>query len=323
MSLVTNLNIPAGLVNYGEYMQNSPSYRRKVIWVGNASGLPAGSGKSPESPMSSLVGTGGALAAATSTFGTRIYVLPGHAESVSAADWASSTGTNQNIEIVAMGYGTNRATLTWTAAASTWLIDTANITIANFRLKCAGAAATPALSVATAFVVSAAGFNLIGNDIEVGIDADTLCTDCITTTAGADDMKIVGNRVHGGPLAEITTFLTTTGATDRLLIQDNRITASVVTAATGVLLNLGNAAMVENDIIGNELHNTTASSKYVITPHATSTGLVSRNMYYTGDGATAPAVSAWSTFTTTYKFNQNYCVTAVSVSGILCPAADA
>ena len=74
---------------------------------------------------------------------------------------------------------------------------------------------------------------------------------------------------------------------------------------------------------GNWLANNTASAKFVIKPHASSTGFVDDNKYFTGDGATAPAASAWSTYTTNYKFGKNNnCVTAVSVSAIVSPAVD-
>ncbi len=324
MSLITSLNLPAGLSNYGEYMQNSPSYRRKVIWVGNATGLPAGSGKRPDAPMSSLVGTGGALAAAAaSAQGTRIYLLPGTAFNIDAADWASATGTNANIEIIGLGQGQNRPTFTSTTATSTWLIDTANITIANCIFRAAGPVGSVALTVANLFTVSATGFNLIGNYIQTGIDADQLCTDTILTTSGATYMTIAGNVVNGALLSESTSFLTTTGATNYLRITDNEIAMAIVTAATGVIFDLSNAAIVDNAILRNLIYNREASSVYVIKPHATSTGFVHQNIWATGDGGTAPAVSAWTTFTTTYRFGINQCITADGKSALLCPGVDA
>lgn len=252
--------------------------------------------------------------------GDVIYVLQGHTENLAVAgSWPLVAG----VKIIGRGAGPDRPVFTFSAAASTVLVNKANVTIANCRFLAAGPAGTTAITVATAFVVSAAGFTFLRNDVEVGVDADQLCTNCITTTAGAKDMTLASNNFHGGVGSVVTTVLTTTGATDRLKILDNMIQAEVATAATGVLLDLSNAAMIECHILGNHLANNTASAKFVIKPHASSTGFVDGNRYYTGDGATAPAVSAWSTFTTNYKFGQNFCVTAVSVSGLLCPAADA
>lgn len=250
--------------------------------------------------------------------GDVIAVLEGHTESFAAANSLSSL--KSGTKILCRGTGTRRPTFTFTAAASTLAVAVADVAIVNGRFLAAGPAGTTALSVATAFVVSAAGFALLNCDIECGIDADQLCTDLITTTAAADDMLIAGNKIHGGPLAVITSVLTTTGATDRLRIINNRISAAA--GASGQLLDLSNAALIENDILNNHLANTSASSTYVIKPHATSTGFVDGNRYYTQATGTAPAVSGWSTFTTTYQHGSNICVTTTGVSGITCPAVD-
>jgi hypothetical protein len=222
-----------------------------------------------------------------------------------------------------LGNGTNRPTFTFTTATSTVDIDVANVRIQGCVFKAAGPAGSTALSVAVGFAVTAAGFEFVKNEVEVGIDADQLCTDFITLSADADDCTIAGNYINGALAAEITSVITTTGAVDRLKIIGNTITAAVVTAATGVLLDLDNAAIIDNTIAGNLLWNRTASAKYVIDPHASSTGLVYGNMMATGDGTTAPASSGFATYTTGYLFAENYCVTAAGTSGILSPAADA
>ncbi len=255
---------------------------------------------------------------AASGRGDVIIALEGHTESFAAAN--SLSGLKAGTKILCRGSGTRRPTFTWTAAASTVAVSVADVTFANARCLAAGPAGTTALSVATAFVVSAAGFNLLGCDIECGVDADQLCTDLITTTAAADDMVIAGNNIHGALLSTITSILTTTGATDRLKIINNRMRAAA--GASGQLLDLSNAALLENDILGNHFENLTASSTYVIKPHATSTGYVDGNRYYTKATGTAPAVSGWSTFTTTYQHGDNRCVTTTGVSAIICPAVD-
>src|SRR5581483_12180949 len=208
-----------------------------------------------------------ALTYCVASRGDVIYVLQGHTENLAVANsWPLVAG----VKIIGRGTGPDRPQFTFTTATSTVLVNKANVTMSNCRFLAAGPAGTTALTVATAFVVSAAGFTFLRNDVEVGIDSDQLCTNCITTTAGAKDMTIAGNNFHGGVGSVITTVLTTTGATDRLKILDNMIQAEVATAASGVLLDLSNAAMIENHIIGNHLANNTASAKFVIKPHASS-----------------------------------------------------
>lgn len=293
----------------------------RIFWVGNRSGTPAGNGSSPDYPLSTVTA---ALAKCVSGRGDIIYVLQGHAENIATATaWAALVA---GVNIIGLGQGTNRPTFTFTTSTSQLAVGAtiSSVLIRNCRFLAAGPAGTTALTVAAPFSFSGAGLAFIDNEVQMGIDADQLCTDCISLAATADDCLFANNYMWGAAASVITTAIKTTGAVDRLKIINNTITAEVATAATGVLLDLSNAAIADNLILGNTLANNTASSKYVIKPHATSTGFVDNNVYYTGDGSTAPASSAWSTYTTNYKFgSNNTCVTAVSVSAIVTPAADA
>jgi hypothetical protein len=316
-----SFSLPNYLQNYGApFVPTSLALggRGRVFWVGNASGLPAGNGNDPDHPKSTL---DAALAKCTSGRGDIVYVLPGHAENLSSATSLSSlvAGTN----IIGLGQGTNRPAFTFSAAGSLVTVSVANVMFRNCQWLCAGPRGTTALTVTLPWTVSAAGFAFIDNEVQVAVDADQLATDCFSLTAAADDALFANNYFWGGVGGVVTTVLKTTGAVDRLKLLSNWITAEVATAATGVLLDLSQAAILDNLIIGNYLANNTASSKFVIKPHASSTGFVDHNDYFTGDGSTAPASSAWSTYTTNYKFGaDNKCVTAVSVSAIVSPAID-
>lgn len=314
-------NHPGALLSYGvpfvptEFVGTGG----KVFWVGNRSDLPSGTGGSPSYPFSTMEK---ALAKCVAGRGDIVYVLPGHAENISAADaWSNLVA---GTKIIGLGTGVDRPTFTWTATAGTILANVANVRIQNCRFLMAGAlGSTTALTVTVGIPVTAAGFHFIGNEVNVGVDADQLTTDAFTLSAAADDCVFEGNYIFGNAGAEITSVITTSAAgADRLKILRNTICADVATAATGVLLDLDAGAILHNDIIGNHLANNTASSKFVIDPHATSTGIVDGNRYYVGDGGTAPASLAFATYTTTYKFGLNYCVTAVSASAIISPAND-
>lgn len=261
-----------------------------------------------------------ALAQTSSGRGDTIVVLPGHTENVAtAAAWTLKAG----VKILCLGSGQNRPTFTFTTAASQIVVSVANVTIDGGIWKAAGPAGTTALTVAAPFSVTAAGFTFQNAEMEVGIDADQLCTNVFLLAAGAKDCTVQNCYIYGALLSEVTTVITTTGAVDRLKIIGNTIDCAIVTAATGVLLDLSNAAIIENNIMYNILRNKEASAVYVIKPHASSTGNVIGNFYGTGDGGTTPATSAWTTFTTNYLHQQNFCVTAVGKSGLLCPVADA
>jgi hypothetical protein len=292
--------------------------RGRVFWVGNASGLPSGNGSSPDYPKATL---DGALAKCVSGRGDIVYVLEGHAENLSSATSLSSlvAGT----KIIGLGYGTSRPAFTWSAATSAVTISVANVMFRNCQFLCSGPRGTTALTVTLPWTISAAGFTFWENEVQLAVDSDQLCTDGFSLTAAGDDATFANNYIWGGAGGVITTAIKTTGAVDRLKLIGNYITAEVATAASGVLLDFSNAACVDHLILGNYLANRTASSKFVVKPHATSTGLVNDNQYFTGDSATAPASSAWSTFTTTYQFGGgNRCVTTTAASGITCPAVD-
>jgi hypothetical protein len=296
----------------------------RVFWVGNGtlgSGtFPSGNGSNPDYPMASILT---AFKKTVAGRGDIIYVLPGHAENIATATaWAD---LKSNTKIVGLGSGIERPIFTFTTTASQLAVGAtvSSVLIRGCQFYAAGPRGTTALTVTAPFSISGAGFQFIENEVQCGVDADQLATDCFSLAATADDATFYGNYIWGGAGSVITTVLKTTGAVDRLKLFNNTITAEVATAATGVLLDLSQAAIADNLIMGNYLANNTASAKFVIKPHATSTGFVDNNVYFTGDGATAPASSAWSTYTTTYKFGaNNKCVTAVSVSAIVSPAVD-
>ncbi len=195
-----------------------------------------------------LFGTTGALAGlgGRTTSGDVIYVLPGHTESVSAADMASDTGAASGFSIVGLGSGTMRPAFTWTAATATWLLDTENVEIANCRLFLAGATtSTTALTVAAPITASAAGCRLVNNYVNVGVDADQIVTVGITTTAAADDFVFDNNFVEGDPTAEITaagTVLRLVGA-DRAKVTRNYMAAALATDTDGLIEFLTTASL--------------------------------------------------------------------------------
>jgi len=247
-----------------------------VLWVGNRSGLEAGDGSSPKRHMSSLFGTGGALAALQGSlnYGHVIFVMPGHAESITAADAAVLTGAATSFAIVGLGTGAGRPTFTWTASGSTWLFDTARTVIDNCVLQLEPTTGT--VTVAAPITVSAAGCAIRNCKINTGTDANNKVTIGVTTTAAADGFVFEGNTVKGAALATMTTFLRIVGGTD-IVIRNNRITCGTTSAAVGPIQNLTTAA-VDAWIDNNVIHNNAASSTACITwALASSTGTISNN----------------------------------------------
>ena len=113
-------------------------------WVYSTTGSDtAGHGKSPDSPFATL---DYASAACTASAGDIIYVMPGHAETITSA-----TGCNlaiAGVRVVGLGSGSTRPTFTFTTAnAATMTVDAANVSIENLVFVCGKDGQTAMLDV--------------------------------------------------------------------------------------------------------------------------------------------------------------------------------
>lgn len=226
--------------------------------------------------------------------GDCIYVLPGHTENITGADYYSATGSASGFSIVGIGTGTMRPAFYWTAATSQWKLDTANVEIANCRLYLATSpSSTTATTVAAAIEVSAAGCRIVNNYINFGVDADQIVTLGIVTTAAGDDFAFLGNFCEGAVAAEITaagTFLRLVGA-DRAEIGGNYIYGALATDTDGLIETLTTASTLldihDNYINANGSGNTCAID---FGAAIACTGRLTRNLLVVDADATAGTV---------------------------------
>lgn len=247
--------VPAAIASPNGHLVPLRGYGGGRILHVCSGGFPGGD--RPDNFYTALAGSGGALEAlgGRTNKGDLIIVYPGHAETLSAADYMSSTGAASGFSIIGLGSGTQRPTFTWSAAASTWLFDTAGVELANCRLFLAGStSSTTALTVAAAITVSAASCRVIGNYINFGVDGDQIVTLGIVTTAAGDDFDFMGNFCEGAVAAEITaagTFLRLVGA-DRANIAHNYIVGALATDTDGLiefLTTLSDRVQIRNNFI--------------------------------------------------------------------------
>lgn len=225
-----------------------------------------------------------ALANCVSGRGDYIYVLPGYTESIAAADsWSALAATA--VTVVGLGRGTNRPTLTWTAAASTVLMDTANFRIQNMNLYLAGPhAAGTAVTVAAPITVSAAGCAIEDCDGFFGFDADQIVTIGITTTAAADQFEFKRNYFYSATAAECTSFLYLVGA-DHCHVHDNTIIGATSSTTVGVVRFITTAS-VGIDFQRNRFVNLKAASIHAVTQMDGVLGWCDQNVYGILDNAT-------------------------------------
>lgn len=198
-----------------------------------------------------------ALAECRSGMGDTIFVLPGHTESISSANYFSGmvAGTN----IIGLGNGTLRPTFTWTIAGSTVLFNVANVIWKNCILNMDPGAGT--VNVAAPITVSAAGCAIVDCMIRVSTDANSKTTIPITTAAGASDFTIAGCYMYGATAGAPTTVVRLVAA-DRFKMSRCYITAATSGVAVGVVQMLTTASVdvqIEDCFFQNRLANSTGA----------------------------------------------------------------
>lgn len=232
--------------------------------------LPAGFAGNPDGFFTSVNSAG---AACRANRGDKIIMLPGHTESIAAADGWSGVSV-AGVEIVGLGSGTDRPTITWTAPTSSVLFDVANMKLRNCRLFLAGAhAAGAALTVAAPITVSAAGCEITDSEIAWGFDADQIVTIGITTTAAGDNFAFDRNDCYAETAAvPTTTFMRLVGA-DFMRMYDTRIIGPGSTTTLGPVQFLTTASL-KIDWRRSIVASTLAASIHAVTGLAGVTGTV-------------------------------------------------
>lgn len=218
--------------------------------------------------------------------GDKIVVLPNHIENLAtAASWTFV----DNVSIIGLGVGATRPTFTFSAAASTLVVNKVGVNISNCRFLCAGPAGTTALTVAAPFTLSGEGATLDNNYFEIGIDADQLCTAFCNVTAA--NVSFLSNTIRGLAQASTpTSCITLTGA-DYFRFIGNRCKAALSAAAKGFIAN-STTASADVLIHDNTFHQWKSDSSACISFAANSvtTGTISRNRFRVMDNASVQGV---------------------------------
>lgn len=205
--------------------------------------------------------------------GDTVVVLQGHTETISGADgWSNMVAGTR---VIGLGVGNNRPTITWSATASTMLLNDANCTLENLRLLLAPNAGS--VTVTAAITASAAGVAIRRCYIEAGTTAARFTTTAITVASGADDFQFVSNECWGDVTATPTDFLLVNAAVKRSKIVGNNI--QVATSATGhPPLVFATAAAVDVFVANNYIAHKLASSTVGILGIASLSGVAFNNV---------------------------------------------
>lgn len=180
----------------------------------------AGAGLTTQLPFATI---DYAIGKCTASKGDRIYVLPGHAETLTGA--GAITADVAGISIIGLGNGTNRPTLTLSTTATTIAVSAANVLMSNLRIT------SSVDELVKVFNVTAAHLTLDGVDV-------------FETTS-----------------CQIIQFMLTTNAADNLTVKNCKHVQRTAAAATQIWIQLVgvNDAVIRDNVFLLTLKNETAS----------------------------------------------------------------
>jgi len=280
-------------------------FERKIVgneyYVSSVSGSDARSGRSVATSVATI---DHALSLMTADQDDVLYLLPGHAETVSAA--AGMVFDVAGITVIGIGEGTLQPKITLNTIISADIdIDAANVTIENVAFSANFADITAAIDVnADDFTMRNCKF------LETAADMNALIwiQDALAT---ASDRITIENCYALALDAANTHFINFAGTGDGHVIKGNTLIGDWGTIA------IGGAGIVTNVVIvDNILSNAATTSDACINLPVTTTGIVMRNLCC-GGAAQANGITA-----TACAVAQNYYgVVSEDLSAILDPIA--
>lgn len=243
-------SFPKGFAG-GLLLQETPvnmPHSGKVFWVNNSSviaedgiGGSNGNDGTYRQPFATLDYAVGKCKAGR---GDTIYIMPGHAESLTTADGVDVDVAD--VRIIGLGRGLKRAKFTYDLAAGEFVIGAANVRIENLWF-------VPSVTIVTkAIEVEAAGDNYEIVGCRFG-DAETAGTDefliCITVVAGADNGLIQGNYMDMGTAGAATGITVATSIGTQIL--DNVIIGDYSTSNIAFITTAPVATSIMRNVLVN------------------------------------------------------------------------
>jgi hypothetical protein len=236
-------------------------------------------GTSPNRPFATI---DYAIGRCTANNGDIIFVMPGHAETITASDIALDVA---GVWVRGLGWGASRPTLTFSAAGSTIAMSAASTRISNLRLV-PGAASVLA-------AVTMTGDDLIVENCETVVHATSEFVSLLsvgtvaTPTTGSDRSIIRNNKLNSLAAAGATSGILLTGSDD-LTIVGNVITGHfgehAIDNTTIPSVDECLRANISYNFIKND---STTGGDLVIEMDANATGIFAHNMLSGGLATTA------------------------------------
>lgn len=271
-----------------------------VFWVSSVVGAAGNSGSSPADAVDTI---NHAVALCTADQGDVIYVMPGHAENISAA--TSCVIDVAGVSVIGLGNGRNRPTLTFTATAGSIEMDAANTRLSNVRLVAGIASVVVGVNVDAddveidhvEFDISETGFEFL-----LMIDVDAF-----------DRAYIHENRLLAENIAGCNTGIRLDDTIGTRIVGNEfrgDFTTAAISGTTGSA-----AASVDIAVLNNDIENLDTTAGLLLDHHDNTTGITSRNR-----GFTLYATNVTAPFDPGNTLNiENFVVNAVDEKGIVVP----
>lgn len=262
-------------------------------------------GTTPDQPFASLAY---ALTQCTANKNDVIYLMPGHAETLSGA--AAVACSVAGVSIIGLGNGSNRATFTWSTTGTTWTITAANVRIENIMT------AVSVDEVVSMFSVSAADVTFDRVDFK-SVGTSTQALQWLNATAAADNLTVQNCRHYQLTAAATAQKWIELVGCDFARIVDNTFFL-VANASTSSHLISGSTAVIYCEIARNNILFIGGTITIVINLVTGSTGLIAYNNIGSGTSvSTAAAITGDGCF-----MFQNFWADTAAASGLLAPVVD-
>lgn len=240
--------------------------------------------------------------------GDRIYVLPGHAETLTGA--GAITADIAGISIIGLGNANLRPTLTLSTVATTIAVSAANVLFKNLRIT------SSVDELVKVFNVTAAGLTLDGVDVFETTSCQII--QFMLTTAAADNLTIRNCRhVQRTAAAATQIWIQLVGVNDAAIV-DNVFLLTLKNETASYTIG-GTTACVDAVVMRNTICQAGGNTQDKCVNFATtSTGVLADNRAFTGTGVaitTAFVGDAMGIF-------DNKWHDSASASGLLTPAVD-
>lgn len=288
-------NFPGGFPG-GLNVQGVPIVITKsanIFWVDSVAGVDTSNDGTFDRPWATI---DYASSKCTDSVGDIIVCKAGHAESIASATAANLAKIG--VQLIGMGIGTNRPTLTFTSTGGKVTVDAANILIHNIRFVPGGAADGQVVMLD----INAAGCKVTGCDFPITTSQPTTV---ITVAASADRTTISGNKITS-PSAGTVKGIWLEGVVDNVTIEDNDIEGDFSSAPIGVAEVIATKLIIRRNNVGN----TDAVGHGIIM--ASSTGVCADNTIYSPSAAYATSVLG-----TSMRYKENYASSSLGVSAVL------